>query len=234
MQREFVCAAALGAFLGSPAWGQDSKDPEIESLRQEVAELKESVAALKAGQEDPNHLSRQRAAQIRAMVLDVLADADARNSLQGSGATAGWDKGFFLSSADGNWLVKIGGELQIRYVFNQQENSPTDDNRSGFEIRRAKINFQGHIIDPTWKYRMLIGIDRATGTFQTEDHTYIEKDLGGGWLVRVGQTKAPFLREEVLSSTKLMAVERSLVNSTFTAGTVQGVMVGWEGDSVHA
>jgi hypothetical protein len=37
----------------------------------------------------------------------------------------------------------------------------------------------------------------------------------------------------VLSSTRLFAVERSLVNSFFSAGVVQGVQVGWEGDHLH-
>ena len=63
--------------------------------------------------------------------------------------TAGWDKGFYLASADGNFKLKIGGYLQYRYVFNNQDSSPEDDNRGGFENTRTRLKFAGHVGDPT-------------------------------------------------------------------------------------
>ena len=76
MQRAMLCAAVASAAVAAPAPGQDPTREEIDSLREQVAELKETVAALKAGQQDPNDLSAARAAEIRAQVTSVLADAE--------------------------------------------------------------------------------------------------------------------------------------------------------------
>lgn len=227
-----IALTCNAAFAGDQA----SDDAGVKELRDLVNDLQSQVDQLKA-QNDTNWLTERRAQEIRGLVQDVLADADTRASLLESGAVAGWDKGFFIASADGdppNFRLQIGGQIQIRYVYNIQDESPTDDNRSGFELRRSKLIFTGNVVDPSWKYELQLAADRATGVLSLEDAGWIQKDFGNGWKIWVGQMKAPFLREEVLSSRRLFAIERSLVNSQFTAGTVQGVQVGWEGDKIHA
>ncbi len=229
MQRDMLCAVATGAALVAPAWGQDSTRQEIDSLREQVAELTETVAALKAGQQDPNDLSAARAAQIRAQVSSVLADAETRASLQAEGANAGWDKGFFLRSADGNFLLRIKGQLDFRWVLNNQNNAPVgNDTVYGFEVRRAKLTFQGHVVDPSWEYKVQGAFSRNGGAFVLED-AYVLKsfdEIG----VKFGQYKLPFLTEETMSSTRQLAVERSLVNEEFNQDYSKGVQVGWSGD----
>jgi hypothetical protein len=227
--------ASISAATGDGAPVDTQRDDQtIAELRAAVADLKGQVDALKA-QSNASWLTEARAQEIRSLVQDVLADADTRASLLQSDVTAGWDKdkGFFIASSDGNYLLRIGGQLQIRYVYNNQDDSPSDDNRSGFELRRSKLILRGNVVDPTWQYEAQFNSDRATGVFVLEDAGWIQKDFGSGWKVTAGQMKAPFLREEILSSQRLLAVERSLVNSFFTAGTVQGVRVGWQGDNVR-
>jgi len=178
-------------------------------------------------------ITAERADQIRGLVADVLADANTRSSVLQGGPLAGWDGGFYLASADGNFKLKVGGQLQIRFVANFQDMSPVDDDRMGFEMRRMRLFFSGHVVDPSWTYDIQINTNRSGGTLFLEDAGFVQKDFGNGWKVRFGQMKAPFLREETLSSRRMLAVERSLVNSTFTAGTVQGVQVLWENDNIH-
>jgi hypothetical protein len=142
-----VCAG-----LASAASGEDKKNSEIiEALRAEVAELRSTVARLQAEHGD-DWLTEQRADEIRALVQDVLADADTRANLLQDGMTAGWDKGFFLGSADGNWLLRIGGQIQVRYAASFQDDAPDgEDDRYGFEVRRAKLKLKGHVVDPSWQ-----------------------------------------------------------------------------------
>ena len=90
-------------------------DPNAEALRKRIAELESRVAELKATRIPDNWLTEQRADEIRALVHDVLADADTRASLLQSGMTAGWDKGFFLASSDGNFKLKVAGQIQFRW-----------------------------------------------------------------------------------------------------------------------
>ncbi len=214
---------------GSPAVSPPAGDAEVAALRDLVKNLQSQVDELKA-ENDDQWLTEKRADEIRGLVQEVLADADTRASLLQSGALAGYDKGFFISSADGNFLLRLYGQLQIRYVYNWREDSADDANRYGFEIRRAKIGVKGHVFDPSWQYDLLIAADRTNGNVQAEDNAWVQKDFGNGMKVKFGQFKVPYTREEILSSTRLFAVERSLVNSFFTAGTGQGVQVAYEAD----
>lgn len=203
----------------------------IADLTARVADLERVVARLRSGQDEP-WLTTRCAAEIRGLVQDVLADADTRSSLLQDGMTAGWDKGFFLGSADGNFLLKVQGQLQARFVYNTQENSPDDDQRWGFENRRTKLTFSGHIVDRSWDYRIQSAANRDGGDFDLDD-AFIAKHFGD-WTLRVGQFKPPFMREESVSSSRQMAVERSLVNEEFNQGRSQGVELAYRGDQFGA
>jgi hypothetical protein len=56
-----------------------------------------------------------------------------------SGMTAGWDGGFSLGSADGNYKLNIGGLMQVRYVHSMRDNSGADDSVGGFENQRTYL-----------------------------------------------------------------------------------------------
>lgn len=238
-----TCSTLVG--ISGPALGQTGLDTarEIRELRETVDDLRQQLevvprlerqlAALRAAQGD-NWITTQRANEIRALVADVVADADSRTSLLQSSMTGGWNNGFILTAPDGSFRLKVGGQLQQRYVYNHQGDSPSDDNRSGFEVRRARLLLSGHIIDSTWQYDIQIAANRSGGDFMLEDAGWIQKDFGEGWKLRVGQFKAPFMREEMLSSIRMLAVERSLINSQFSAGNVQGAQVSWGDDSFRA
>ena len=81
----------------------------------QINQLKAEIASLKAAQGD-QWLTEQRAEQIRGVVQDVLADSSTRSSFQGAAATSGYDNGFFMSSADGNFKLKINALEQVRFV----------------------------------------------------------------------------------------------------------------------
>ncbi len=143
--------------------------------------------------------------------------------------TAGWDNGFYLTSADGNFRLNIKGAVQVRFAHNTQNNSPTDNDRWGFENRRTALKFGGHVVDPSWKYFIHGNFSAGTGMFALLD-AFAEKDLGIGWSVRGGKFKLPFMREQLVAYTKLLPVERSLVSSAYGAGRSQGVRVAYQGD----
>jgi hypothetical protein len=218
----------LGLSLGMPGaeLAQDSNAKgEVEQLRSTVADLQKQVDELKAAN-NQDWLTEQRAAEIRGLVQEVMADADTRASLLQSGAVAGRDGGFFfIGSSDGNFLLRIAGQVQVRFVYNMQDESPTDDTRYGFEIRRAKFDFRGHIVDPSWQYYIEAEANRNGGGISLAENGWIQKDFGDGFKARFGQFKPMFLREESVSSRRLQSVERSLINSQFTAGTAQGVQL---------
>ncbi|MCA9286162.1 MAG: hypothetical protein KDA22_13135, partial [Phycisphaerales bacterium] len=91
-----LCAVVLSGAANAQA--NEDSSAEVQALRDRVSQLESKLAQIE--ERDASWLTEARAEQIRDLVGDVLADADARASLQSSGLTAGWDKGFFLASPD--------------------------------------------------------------------------------------------------------------------------------------
>jgi hypothetical protein len=207
---------------------------EAQNYEARIAELEATVAQLKGD----DWLTEQRAEEIRGVVQDVLADADTRASLLQAGMTAGYDNGFVIGSSDGNFSLKLNGQLQTRFVFNNQDiqrgegDEDSDSNRWGFENTRTKLIFSGNVVNPDWMYYIEADFARDGGDFNLDD-AYIAYNYGNGWKVMMGQFKAPLLREELVHSMHQQAVERSLVNEWFTGGRTQGVAMDYLGDQFH-
>jgi hypothetical protein len=185
-------------------------------------------------------LTEQRAEQVKTLVREVLSDADTRASLMDSAITAGHNgKNFFLASEDGNFLLTVDGQMQIRYVWNHiRDDGGSPNDNEGFQIRRAKLGFYGHVYDPKLTYGLRIaatgdGLGRVGGSMNLEE-AWAAYDVADGWNVKGGQFKAPFLREEAVDSRYQLAVERSIVNDIFTVDFTQGVQVGYAAEQWRA
>ncbi len=218
--------AIAGALLMSVG-GWVYADGDRPDLQEEVATLKARLAELEARQ-NQSWLNTRRSEEVKALIHEVLADADSRASLLSDGAMAGHDgKGFFLSAPDGSFLLRFGGQFQVRYMYNSRETSATpmagfDEEEFGFQLRRVKLLFSGHIGSPRITYAVGLQTDRDTETVQL-DHGFIGYRVADNVTVYAGESKAPFLREETTSSSRQLAVERSLMNEVFTAGRIQGI-----------
>lgn len=200
----------------------------------ELAELRREIDALRHSMSPEAALTEARASQLRALVQEVIADADSRSSLQSSGLTAGWDKGFFLASADGNFRLRISGYAQIRFNYNYIDDPRPgqDRNAKGFENRRTYLQFDGHIVDPSWVYRVQGNFRVNDGTLVLQD-AYIRKNFEGGFHILAGQAKAPYMRETLASDTGLLTVDRSVIETVFGAGRTQGIFLGWNNDMLR-
>lgn len=224
--------------LVAPLAADASTSVESSDVAGQIAELRAEIAQLKQ-ENNEGWLTEQRSAEIRGVVQDVLADADTRTSFQDSAATAGWKKGFFLASPDGNFSLKVSGQLQVRYVLNSRKGNTRlgpfnpPNTQWGFENRRTKLSFSGNVFDKSWTYKIKGAFSRAGGNFFLEDG-YVQKKLDGGLAIKVGQFKAPWMREELVSSSKQLTVERSIVNEYFNQGYSQGIQLGYEADSFRA
>lgn len=164
----------------------------------------------------------QQSDEVRAVVAEMLADADSRTSLLA--ANAGHQDGnFFISSDDGGYNLTIYGLVQFRYMMNfRDEDSTSNEFEPGFQAARTKIGAKGNIVNKDWSYNILGNFSRDSGEFGLQD-AYVEYKLPNGLRVRWGQFKLPLLREELVDDPHQLAVERSVVNSVFTQGRSQGV-----------
>jgi hypothetical protein len=197
-------------------------------------------------------LTEERAAEIKGLVKDVLADAETRTSLQQTAATSGYDNGFFIGSADGNFKLKINALEQIRWTFNNQNADQTgtgDDNPNtewGFENRRTQLTFSGNVVDPSFTYMARfnygstadpytpnpdeVGTDYATSPGMVLQDAWFAKDFGGGLSVKVGQFKTPFMGESLRNDGDQLTAERSTIDYIFSAGYQQGIMATYSAD----
>ncbi|MGE3110056.1 MAG: porin [Phycisphaerales bacterium] len=160
--------------------------------------------------------------EVRAVVSEMLADANGRTSLLA--ANAGHQDGnFFISSDDGAYSLTLYGLIQFRYLMDfRDEDNTTNEFEPGFQTARTKIGARGHIVSPAWSYNVLGNFSRDGGTFSLQD-AYVEYKMENGLRVRWGQFKLPLLREELVDDPYQLAVERSVMNSIFTQGRSQGV-----------
>lgn len=212
----------------------------------EIQSLKAEIAAMKASQGE-QWLTEARAEQIRGVVQDVLSDSSTRTSFQAAGGpTAGYDNGFFMASADGNWKFKINALEQARFVYNNTFVPTTggpggsDQNTWGFENRRTQLFFSGNVVDPSWKYLIGIAYDAQSdpyvpvaGAFQVL-YAQVTKVLGEGFSLTVGQQNVPWTFESNLFNAGATQMgDYSIFEYVFGAGQSTGASLMWQNDALR-
>lgn len=239
--------ASPGAPAGSDfAERMQALQQEIEALRRKSLEQEERSRAqddrirqLEA-ETGERWLTEQRAEQVRAVVRDVLSDSSQRSSLQQAGATSGYDRNFFIASADGNFRLNLEGQIQVRYAYGSLPVSATAANSEsdlfGFELRRMQIALFGNMFDKSVTYRVQLQYQRDASVgappLRWAD-VWMQKALGDGYFVRAGQWKNLYNYEEETSSRTQQMVERSIINDYFNTKFIQGVLLGWESDQLR-
>ena len=241
---------AMALLLGAPAAVLADGDlaAEVEALKATVRAQGQEIQQLRAASGD-TWLNERRAEEVKTLISEVLSDADMRASLLQDGMTAGYNgEHFFIGSAGGDFLMIISGLAQVRYICNWRQGNRNDadapyDNyevlafdqdEAGFEVPRAKVQFSGHISSPRISYAVRLAVDPDTNDVWADKITVGYEVIADTLWIRGGEDKAPFLREELTEPQHLLAVDRSIINETFTAGRVQGIWATWHpNDTVH-
>lgn len=233
----------LGMCSATFAGGTDADlRSELEALKAQVKAQSGEINQLRAANGD-TWLNERRAEEVKALVKEVLSDADTRASLAEGGATAGHKNGhFFLASEDGNFLLQLSGQVQFRYIWgNNDDVGPGDrESHEGFQNRRTMIAFSGHLFDPKFTYKISIlatdteddAVSQGDSEFAVQN-AWFAYEFADGWQVKGGQFKAPFARDEMVHSSRQLAVERAQVTELFTVDYTQGVQVGYSSDMVR-
>jgi len=142
------------------------------------------------------------------------------------------DKDFYITKGKGiefhffddNYLLQVDfrGQFRVSYPYDNFPVISEDftDEETTIGISRARVKIGGHIYKPYYTF-------------------YFEQDLKGGNLLdfrvqiekmkflklRVGQWKARYSRERVISSGKQQGLERSIINRIFTIDRQQGISI---------
>lgn len=211
-------------------------ESQVEQLQQTVKGFEEQVGQLQARLGE-TWMNERRAEQVKALVRQVLADAETRASLLDNQLTAGHDGHFFLASADGRFRLEFAGHLQVRYTFNARDDagSGADDNLGGFNLRRAKFKPSGHVTLGGRRIAFAASLagDQDRGDPPIFEDYYLQTEIADGLSVRAGRWKQPFAIQNLTSSARQLAVERSAVHELFRVDRSEGVMVGYQREAIR-
>tara|TARA_Y100000593_G_scaffold92733_1_gene185273 strand:- start:4825 stop:5976 length:1152 start_codon:yes stop_codon:yes gene_type:complete len=191
-----IAAAIVAVSFAAPALADT---PSVEELQARLDAAEARIAQLDASRE-PTWLETRRSEETKALVKDILADADYRTMMQGNGSPV---------------TVNVHGFVQSRYTYSGGGN---DEAQHGFSVPRARLILSGDLFD--WEYKVS-GQWTDGGDFTLKD-AYAQGGLLGG-VFRVGQFKAPFMREVLVSQVDTLMAERSIISNTFGQGRSQGV-----------
>jgi len=233
-------AALAGAVIAGSTTDTDMQS-RIEAAEAKIAEL--------SAQQSTDWMSEARSEQVRGIVQDVLADADTRASLQGDGATSGYNDGFFVKSADGKWSMKINGLFQERWNLGHQGSSTpiNDPNVSGnyntpfgFETTRAVLNFSGELAGKAYYNARLNWSPYSTGGAGNGlSNDALEWAYGGwhqndNWDVQIGRQKFDVMRSFMVNAEDQQAIERSSYSYYWdTSALTNGIKAVYNSDQMR-
>jgi hypothetical protein len=230
-----VCFSAMLALTPLALAQNDAAGSgQLEELQQKVQRMENQLNQLRE-QEHESWMDQRRKEEMKKLVNDVLEDAEKRDSLTGQGLTAGHDGShFFLKSADDKFYLEFAGHMQLRYIANDRNESTGDDNQEGFQLRRIKFKPEGYVTygDRKINFDLSLAGDRDSSDTFFEDYT-VSTELFDNVAIKGGRWKQPFALQNIRSSSRQLAVERSLVNELFNVDRSEGVMLSYEGQAVR-
>jgi hypothetical protein len=139
---------------------------------------------------------------------------------------------FELSWKDGKTSIKsksaqlnISNRVQVRFTSEDLDttSSTSAPERDSFRLRRMKTKFDGWVYDKNLTYEMQANFADSSNVLEDAN---VNWDFTGGKksvMIKAGQFKVPFGRQELTSSGSQQFVDRSAVSNTFARGRDIGV-----------
>lgn len=120
-----------------------------------------------------------------------------------------------------NAALVISNRVQVRFT---QEMPEQGDDVGSFRIRRAKTKFEGWVYDKDLTYELQVNWPGSSPQLEDANFNY---DFQGddSVMLKLGQFKVPFGRQELTSSGSQEFVDRSLVSNTFARGRDIGLQL---------
>lgn len=124
--------------------------------------------------------------------------------------------------------LKLNVKSQFSYAYNDYEN-PSDTDVNKFDVRRLRLQAAGHLDDKTFTYKVENDFSSSSSTDTKKGSAlkdgWIEWNADPAAILRVGQFKVPFSRQEVASDFSQQFINRSLINDFFSAKRNVGPML---------
>lgn len=141
-----------------------------------------------------------------------------------SGMSAGWNenRGFFIRSDDGKFLLSPFVLFQARYAMSIRQEARPDggsDTQSGFEIRRLQFGIDGIVFTPDLTYRIFWQSSELTSGNLSLLMAWMQYRIHDSpWVIGGGQFKDPLDHEQLISDALQLANDRTFVDDMLAGG----------------
>lgn len=186
-----------------PTMAVEPDATDIEQLKKQMERLIEEQTILKKKIEEMEKI------QVDTQTRTVEAEKKVVEA-EKKGIQAGYDKGFYVKTPDGNFFLKTNLFLQFRYTFLDfdREVNANDENWSNFFVRRARVFFSGNAPNKDWTYFFHIQLE-PTSAVNLHD-AYVTWKKYPYVQVQFGRSKLPYGLHFWQSASLLNGVERSI------------------------
>ncbi len=176
---------------------------EIEQLKKEMQRLMDEQQLLKKKIEEMEKI------QVETQTKTVETEKKVVEA-EKKGIQAGYDKGFYVKTPDGNYFLKTNLFLQFRYTFLDfdKEVNANDENWSNFFVRRARVVFSGNAPNKDWTYFFHIQLEPANAVNLHDAYVTWKKYPYAQ--VQFGRSKLPYGLHFWQSAIYLNGIERSI------------------------
>ncbi len=246
MKKLATMMAAIMLLSGTVAWAANEAD-----LQAQVKALQSRVAQLESQQTEQR--TNERIAELaRKMVAEMAASRPL--TAANTGLTAGYDKRFFIKSADDQFKLEFDARFQFRHSYwladkhdkivtkegltstdidninfglgpdDQYTYDGVDSSANAFELERARLILRGQLLNNLKFKIQLDGDDDDADAVDVLDY-WVAYSFMPELGIRVGRDKAAFGKQENTSSGRLMLVDRSLANEVFNISRATGIEV---------
>jgi uncharacterized coiled-coil protein SlyX len=215
--------------------GKTTMEARMEKMENLLTQQKQEIDTLRKQlvSEGEGRMDKARADEIKKLIKEVLADEEFRNSIYQPTLQAGYDKGFYIKSADDAFYMKIRARTQFRYVGVNRQSRDMNffgerniDDTNGFTWTRLRLLFTGWLWNKDLEYNLTVdgstNYDDANVKMYEASFTY---QYAKGHKIQWGKFLLPFGKQAVHASTyQQMLIEQSITTATFNPGQSLGIM----------
>jgi phosphate-selective porin OprO/OprP len=192
-------ATAAAATSGSTAVATEAQDRA--ALERRVHELEETVRQLK-------DIIRQLPTAAPAKPVDsAQVGKIVDDKLKQQKNLVGWDRGFWIQSADGNYKLRVGGLIQTDFRAFAGDGGRTG--ADSFFLRRVRPILEGTL----YKYVDFRLVPDFGGGATVLQDAYMDLKFAPQAKLRAGKFKEPFSLERLQSAQDITFVERSIAQN---------------------
>lgn len=123
-------------------------------------------------------------------------------------ASVQYQNGFIIGGWEDDFGLKVNGRIEPRYEYRSSDSA---EDTSSFYLRRARLDFQGHVYEPRLTFRVMAEFARTASLRDGWINYSWRREFG----LRVGQMTVPFQRQRAISGSRQHFTERGQPSEAF-------------------